>query len=206
MNRNGWLKVAADLRIPEAATGHSRQRRQRDLALGSGRHPALRKRSQPRITPMRRARRLDRVNAKNERRRDRRISEAEEQRLLDATALLKEPPRGNAKLSEDAVREIRARAHAGVHQSEVAARFNISQSLGNEILRGHIWDPASKLTTGDEMRDRIIGALDTGCRRGEMMKIQNKHVDWQNRRIRILKEHSKGGSRAGDSIRAGQSP
>jgi integrase len=42
------------------------------------------------------------------------------------------------------------------------------------------------------MRDRIIGALDTGCRRGEMMKIQNKHVDWQHRRIRILKEHSKG--------------
>jgi hypothetical protein len=24
------------------------------------------------------------------------------------------------------------------------------------------------------MRDRIIGALDTGCRRGEMLKIQSK--------------------------------
>jgi integrase len=47
------------------------------------------------------------------------------------------------------------------------------------------------LTTGDEMRDRIIGALDTGCRRGEMLKIQNKHVDWRHRWIRILKEHSK---------------
>jgi integrase len=41
------------------------------------------------------------------------------------------------------------------------------------------------------MRDRIIGALDTGWRRGEMMKIQNKHVDWQHRWIRILKENSK---------------
>jgi integrase len=41
------------------------------------------------------------------------------------------------------------------------------------------------------MRDRIIGALDTCCRRGEMMKIQNKHLDWQHRWIRILKEHSK---------------
>src|SRR5215210_6078861 len=41
------------------------------------------------------------------------------------------------------------------------------------------------------MRDRIIGALDTGCRRGEMLTIQNKHVDWQHRRIRILMEHSK---------------
>ena len=132
-----------------------------------------------------------RVNAKNERRRDRRISEAEEQRLLDAAALLNEPPRGNAKLTWDVVREIRGRAHPGIHQAELAASFNISQSLCNEILHGHIWDPASKLTTGDEMRDRIIGALDTGCRRGEMMKIQNKHVDWQNRRIRILKEHSK---------------
>ena len=58
-----------------------------------------------------------RVSAKNERRRDRRISEAEEHRLLDATALLNEPPRGNAKLTWDAVREIRARAHAGVQQT-----------------------------------------------------------------------------------------
>jgi len=63
--------------------------------------------------------------------------------------------------------------------------------LCNEIVRGYIWNPDTKLTTGDEMRDRIIGALDTGCRRGEMMKIQNKHVDWRHRWIRILKEHSK---------------
>jgi integrase len=48
-----------------------------------------------------------------------------------------------------------------------------------------------KLPTGDEMRDRIVGALDTGCRRGEMLKIQNKHVDWRHRWIRILKENSK---------------
>ena len=58
-------------------------------------------------------------------------------------------------------------------------------------MSGQIWDPDAKLTTGDEMRDRIIGALDTGCRRGEMMKIQNKHVEWQHRWIRILKENSK---------------
>jgi integrase len=41
------------------------------------------------------------------------------------------------------------------------------------------------------MRERIIGALDTGCRRGEMLKIQNKQVDWRHRWIQILKEHSK---------------
>ena len=89
------------------------------------------------------------------------------------------------------VREIRARAQAGVPQRELAATFKISRPLCNEIVRGHIWNPDAKLTTGDEMRDRIIGALDTGCRRGEMMKIQNKHVDWRHRWIRILKENSK---------------
>ena len=41
------------------------------------------------------------------------------------------------------------------------------------------------------MRDRLIGALDTGCRCGEMLKIQNQDVEWQHRWIRILKENSK---------------
>jgi hypothetical protein len=50
------------------------------------------------------------------------------------------------------------------------------QSLCSEIVSGEIWNPDARLTTGDEMRDRIIGALDTGCRCGEMMKIQNKHA------------------------------
>jgi integrase len=89
------------------------------------------------------------------------------------------------------VRAIRARAQTGVQQCELAAAFNISRPLCSEIVRGHIWNPDAKLTTGDEMRDRIIGALDSACRRGEMMKIQNKHVDWRHRWIRILKEHSK---------------
>jgi integrase len=132
-----------------------------------------------------------RIPAKSGRRRDRRVSEAEEQRLLDACKLLNEPIRTTARLTWDEVREIRAQAKAGVQQSELATTFNISRPLCNEIVRGHIWDPDAKLTTGDEMRDRIIGALDTGCRRGEMMKIQNKHVDWRHRWIRILKEHSK---------------
>lgn len=58
-------------------------------------------------------------------------------------------------------------------------------------MTGQVWDPDAKLTTGDEMCDRIIGALDTGRRCGEMMKIQNRHVDWQQRWIKILKENSK---------------
>ena len=109
----------------------------------------------------------------------------------EETVLLNEPPRGAAKLNWELVREIRARAEAGATQSELAADFKISQTLCSQIVTGDIWDPAVKLTTGDEMRDRLVGALDTGCRRGEMMKIQNKHVDWRHRWIRILKEHSK---------------
>jgi integrase len=131
------------------------------------------------------------VVAKNERRRDRRVTEAEEYRLLDAAKRLNEPPRGTAKLTWDRVREIRARARRGVSQRELASTFKISLPLCSQVLSGAVWDPEAKLTTGDEMRDRIIGALDTSCRRGEMMKIQNKHIDWQHRWIRILKENSK---------------
>jgi integrase len=132
-----------------------------------------------------------RIVTKNERRRDRRISEAEEQQLLDACKLLNELPRGNAKLTWDIVQKIRARAQTNVSQRELARTFNITQSLCSEIVSGAIWDPVAKLTTGDEMRDRLIGALDTACRCGEMLKIQNQHVDWQHRWIRILKENSK---------------
>jgi integrase len=132
-----------------------------------------------------------RIPAKSERRRERRVSETEEQRLLEACKLLNEPTRSMAKLTWDDVHEIRAQAQAGIEQRDIATSFKISRPLCSAIVRGHIWDPEVKLTTGDEMRDRIIGALDTGCRRGEMLKIQNKQVDWRHRWIRILKEHSK---------------
>ena len=132
-----------------------------------------------------------RIPVKAEHRRERRVSEVEEQRLLEACKLLNEPIRATARLTWDEVREIRALAEKGIQQSDIADKFNISRPLCNEIVRGHIWNPDAKLTVGDEMRDRLIGALDTGCRRGEMMKIQNKHIDWRHRWIRILKEHSK---------------
>jgi integrase len=132
-----------------------------------------------------------RIVTKNERRRDRRVSEAEEQQQLDACKLVNDLPRGNAKVTWDVVQKIRARAQTNVPQRELAQTFNIPQSLCSEIVSGKIWDPDAKLTTGDEMRDRLIGALDTGCRCGEMLKVQNKHVDWQRRWIRILKENSK---------------
>jgi len=43
------------------------------------------------------------------------------------------------------------------------------------------------------MRDRIVGALETGCRRGEMLLIKNRHVQWDTCQIRIPAEHAKDG-------------
>jgi hypothetical protein len=33
---------------------------------------------------------------------------------------------------------------------------------------------------GPAMHDRIIGALETCCRQGEMLRIQNRHVEWRS--------------------------
>jgi integrase len=41
------------------------------------------------------------------------------------------------------------------------------------------------------MRDRVIGALDTCCRKGEMLKVQNRHVDWNSNQIAIPGAHAK---------------
>jgi hypothetical protein len=47
------------------------------------------------------------------------------------------------------------------------------------------------LTCGQEMRDRVIGALETGCRQAEMQKIQNTNIDWHSHEIKITKAHTK---------------
>jgi integrase len=58
-------------------------------------------------------------------------------------------------------------------------------------------DAADKLNcaehafAGAQMRDRIIGALETGCRLGEMLKIQNRHILWDTHQIIIPAEHAK---------------
>jgi integrase len=38
---------------------------------------------------------------------------------------------------------------------------------------------------GPAMHDRLIGALETCCRQGEMLRIQNRHVDWSQHQISI---------------------
>jgi integrase len=52
-------------------------------------------------------------------------------------------------------------------------------------------DCAEHAFAGAPMRDRIIGALETGCRLGEMLKIQNRHVFWNTHQISIPAEHAK---------------
>jgi integrase len=46
---------------------------------------------------------------------------------------------------------------------------------------------------GASMHDRLIGALDTCCRQGEMLRIQNRHVDWEQHQIAIPGKHTKDG-------------
>jgi integrase len=46
---------------------------------------------------------------------------------------------------------------------------------------------------GASMHDRLIGALDTCCRQGEMLRIQNRHVDWEQYQIAIPGKHAKDG-------------
>ena len=132
-------------------------------------------------------------------------AKAEEQRLLDTCKLLNELPRGNAKLTWDVVQKIRARAQAGVPQRELARSFKIPQSLCSDIVSGQIWDPDAKLTTGDEMRDRIIGALDTGCR----LRRDDEDPEQARRLAASLDPNPEGeledGGGASHSVRAGQS-
>ena len=46
---------------------------------------------------------------------------------------------------------------------------------------------------GSSMHDRIIGALETCSRQGEMLRIQNRHVDWDLYQIAIPGAHAKDG-------------
>lgn len=44
---------------------------------------------------------------------------------------------------------------------------------------------------GSAMHDRLIGALEACCRQGEMLRIQNRYVDWDQHQIAIPGEHAK---------------
>jgi integrase len=44
---------------------------------------------------------------------------------------------------------------------------------------------------GPSMHDRIVGALETCCRQGEMLRIKNRHVDWEQHQIAIPGSNAK---------------
>jgi integrase len=46
---------------------------------------------------------------------------------------------------------------------------------------------------GPAMHDRIIGALETCCRQGEMLRIQNRDVDWEQHQVVIRGANAKDG-------------
>jgi integrase len=120
-----------------------------------------------------------------------RISPEEEQRLLDACTLLDRPsPSKLIKVMPEQVVEIRARAEAGEQQKDIAADLGVSRALTSQIVNGKVRKPPST-TLGPEMKRRLIGAVDLGLRQGEMLKLQVKHVDFDNWTLNLPKDITK---------------
>jgi len=112
-----------------------------------------------------------------------RLEEEIEDKLLQACAQLNRPQhRPNTRLlTWEKVEQIRGAVAAGESQKSVAARFGISSGLCSQIIKGDIWNPDRYTigTKGDEMRLRVLAAFRTGLRRGEMLDVQLKHVQFR---------------------------
>lgn len=54
-----------------------------------------------------------------------------------------------------------------------------------------VMNSAEHRWVGSSMHDRIIGALETCCCQGEMLRIQNRYVDWDQHQIAIPGAHAK---------------
>jgi integrase len=59
------------------------------------------------------------------------------------------------------------------------------------LLAACLMKTDDRRSTGPAMHDRIIGALETCCRQGEMLRIQNRDVDWTQHQILIRAENAK---------------
>ena len=59
---------------------------------------------------------------------------------------------------------------------------------------------------GQQLYDRIIGALELCCRRGEMLLIQNKRVDWESHQIGIPGSHREGQGEPTHPVRSRRAP
>jgi integrase len=133
-----------------------------------------------------------RISVTGEVRRDRRVSVEEEARLLVACKRLNDPSPGNRKLSPELVKAIRDRASAGEPQVALCVAFSITSGHCSQIVTGAIWnDETAAKTTGDELAGRIMAGFDTGCRKGEMLRVQNTHVDWEQHQLLIPAANAK---------------
>jgi hypothetical protein len=66
---------------------------------------------------------------------------------------------------------------------------------------------AAHMFAGELLRDRIIGGLELCCRRGEMLPIQNKRVNWTRTRSGFLERRRRTKRTAASrSIRKDASP
>jgi integrase len=59
------------------------------------------------------------------------------------------------------------------------------------LAAGSEMNGADHRFVGSSMHDRIIGALETCCRQGEMLRIQIRRVDWEQHQIAIPGRHAK---------------
>jgi integrase len=119
-----------------------------------------------------------------------RLDEGLEDALLAACALLNRPTTrpNRTQLTMEKATEIRARVEAGESQLALATAFGMAPSTINSVVQWRTFNPARYPmgTKGDEMRRRLICALDTGARAGEMLAIQVKHVQWARPRQQTL--------------------
>ena len=134
-----------------------------------------------------------RISTKGEIRRYRRIDPDLEARLFSACAYLDEPAVANRRLTWEIVTDIRSRVERGETQKSVACAYGISSGLCSQIVTEAIWNPNRKVqwTTGDEMRARLIVALDAGLREGEVLKLQNRDIDWATHQLVVRAENAK---------------
>jgi integrase len=110
--------------------------------------------------------------------RDRRLVPGEWERLLATCESLASAPRGASKMTWPVVREIRALHAQGTSGRELALRFGITASLVSEIVNERVWRPDTERASGLALRDRLVGARATCLRQGEMLRVQNRHVYW----------------------------
>lgn len=110
-----------------------------------------------------------------------RLTPEQEQKLLDACALLDNPDREitRNKITQAVANEIRVRVKAGESRSALARAHGVSYDTVRLIEQGKIWTPFQRPrgTHGREMRRRVLMALRTGARAGEILQITPDMID-----------------------------